>query len=332
MPARVGGRTRPRSSRRSRPSRPSTPCTRSTCPASAPPRSRRAAATTRPGSRGRCWATSMRWRSTARTSSATRSGGRVALEVALEYPDRVASLSLLAPAVAWRRKREFAPLVRLLRPELAAIPHAMNAGQVRETFWGLFAKPERLDPAAADLVAEEFCSHLPLPRRPNRLLRRASEHLPRRPGRRPRLLVKAVWPRAAGAVRLGRARPPGSGGFRPPRAEDALPDARQEILTDCGHVPQVELAERTNAMIAELIAANATVTAPVRRRGPLEGPRPRPPRQGRRPVHALARACTAPVRSPRWLILQPSASGRARMGVARTPRRTAPVFETGSPR
>ena len=84
-------------------------------------------------------------------------GGRVALEAGLREPERVASLGLLAPAVAFRRRREFAPLVWLARPELAAIPHPISADRVRETFWGLFAQPERLDPAVADVVADEFC-------------------------------------------------------------------------------------------------------------------------------------------------------------------------------
>ncbi len=64
---------------------------------------------------------------------------------------------LLAPALAFLRRRELVPLVRLLRPELAAIPHPLRAARVREHFWGLFARPERLDPAAADIAADEFC-------------------------------------------------------------------------------------------------------------------------------------------------------------------------------
>ena len=47
--------------------------------------------------------------------------------------------------------------MKLLRPELAAIPHPLRAARVREQFWSLFARPERLDPAAADIAADEFC-------------------------------------------------------------------------------------------------------------------------------------------------------------------------------
>src|SRR5436190_1781047 len=83
-------------------------------------------------------------------------GGRVALELALSEPDRVASLSLLSPALAFLRRRELVPLVKLLRPELAAIPHPLRTARVREYFWSLFAHPDRLDPVAADIAADEF--------------------------------------------------------------------------------------------------------------------------------------------------------------------------------
>jgi pimeloyl-ACP methyl ester carboxylesterase/putative sterol carrier protein len=83
-------------------------------------------------------------------------GGRIAIEVGFAAADRVASLSLLSPSLAFRR-RQLAPLVRLLRPELAAIPHPLREATVRDQFWDLFAQPERLDPAAADIAVDEFC-------------------------------------------------------------------------------------------------------------------------------------------------------------------------------
>jgi putative sterol carrier protein len=83
-------------------------------------------------------------------------GGRVALEVAMLEPDRVRGLVLLAPAVAFRRLRQFAPAVRLARPELAALPLPMTRGMARLTVRRMFAQPSRLTMQSYDAAAGEF--------------------------------------------------------------------------------------------------------------------------------------------------------------------------------
>ena len=54
-------------------------------------------------------------------------GGRVALEVALRDPERIGRLALLAPSLAWRRPRRWAPALRLVRPELGLVQLAPRA-------------------------------------------------------------------------------------------------------------------------------------------------------------------------------------------------------------
>jgi pimeloyl-ACP methyl ester carboxylesterase len=54
-------------------------------------------------------------------------GGRVALELSLERPERVQSLTLLTPSLAWRRPRQWAPYLRLVRPELGLLQPAPRA-------------------------------------------------------------------------------------------------------------------------------------------------------------------------------------------------------------
>src|SRR6266511_1426637 len=187
-------------------------------------------------------------------------GGRVALELALREPDRVTSLSLLAPALAFRRRRELVPLVRLLRPELAAIPHPLRAERVRSRFWSMFARPERLDPSVAHVACDEFCRTYK-----SRAARVAFFAALRNLYLDPPYGERGLW------TRLEDLRPPAlfvwgdSDGLVPaafsrPVAE-ALPLARQVTLPECGHVPQVELPERTNKLIAEHIERSIPVRA-----------------------------------------------------------------------
>jgi pimeloyl-ACP methyl ester carboxylesterase len=51
-------------------------------------------------------------------------GGRVAIEVGLRYPERVGRIGLLAPSLAWLRDRPWAPLLRLVTPQLGLIQPA----------------------------------------------------------------------------------------------------------------------------------------------------------------------------------------------------------------
>ncbi len=182
-------------------------------------------------------------------------GGRVAIELALTAPERVASLSLLAPAVAFRRRRELVPLVKLLRPELASIPHSLRAGMVRQQLWSMFARPERLDPAAADIVADEFCRAYR-----SRAARVAFFKAARS------IYLDSPWGDDGFWARLATLQPPAlfvwgdhdrlvPAGFSR-HVADALPDARQVTLADCGHVPQVELPDETNLMIRAHVKVN----------------------------------------------------------------------------
>ncbi len=187
-------------------------------------------------------------------------GGRIALEVALADPDRALTVSLLAPALAFRKRRELVPLVKLVRPELAAIPHPIRAARVRAYFWGLFARPERLDPAAADVAADEFCrTYRSRTARIAFFAALRNIYLDAPHGKR------GLW------TRLAELRPPslfvwGEQDRLVPAAfsrhvADALPTSRQVVLPECGHVPQVELAERTNGLIRDQIAAMAETTS-----------------------------------------------------------------------
>jgi pimeloyl-ACP methyl ester carboxylesterase len=179
-------------------------------------------------------------------------GGRVAIEVGLQSPDRVRSLSLLCPSMAWRRRRHFVPVVRLLRPELAAIPHSFGDALVRQQFWSMFSRPERIHPSAADVAVEEFLRtyrsvngriafhasarhiYLEEPKGPTGFYTRLRELEP------PAMFV---WGDEDPLVPLAFSR----------YVRDALPGAKQVVLEQCGHVPQVEHPVDANALVHDFI-------------------------------------------------------------------------------
>lgn len=179
-------------------------------------------------------------------------GGRMAIEVGLREPGRVQSLSLLCPSMAWRRRRQFVPIVRLLRPELAAIPHTFGGAVVRQQFWTMFSRPERIHPAAADVAVEEFL----------RTYRSVNARVAFSAAARHIYLEEPDGPRGF-YTRLRELEPPAMfvwGDEDPlvPLAfsryvHDALPDARQVVLEQCGHVPQVEHPVDANALVHDFI-------------------------------------------------------------------------------
>jgi pimeloyl-ACP methyl ester carboxylesterase/putative sterol carrier protein len=190
-------------------------------------------------------------------------GGRIALEVAFRKPERVASLSLLAPSMAWTRRRHFVPLVKLIRPELAAIPHPLRAATVRRQLQEMFARPERLDPAAAEIAADEFCrSYRSRAARVAFFAALRNIYLDepygsegfwsRLAGLEPAALF--VWGDTDRLVPAGFSR----------HVTETLPTARQVVLPECGHVPQIELAEETNRLVRDHLLAHPGIAAEPR--------------------------------------------------------------------
>jgi pimeloyl-ACP methyl ester carboxylesterase len=175
-------------------------------------------------------------------------GGRVALEIGLRYPERARTLVLLAPSLAWRRQRPWAPLVRALRPELGLVQLAPR--------WAVEAVVHRLIPGAASgwvqAGVDEFLRSYTTPRGRVAFYAAARQiYLEEPHGSR------GFW------TRLGSLAPPALFiwgkmdqlvpiGFAA-HVRNALPSARHLEL-DCGHVPQLERPQETHAAIAAVLA------------------------------------------------------------------------------
>jgi pimeloyl-ACP methyl ester carboxylesterase len=170
-------------------------------------------------------------------------GGRIALELALRDPDRVGRLALLAPSMAWRRQRTWAPVLRLVRPELGlvqitprpvvqAIVHRLIPGANEGwTAAGVdeFLRAYMTPAGRAAFYAAARHIYLEAPDGAQGFWARLREL-------RPEALF--VWGRRDTLVPIAFAR----------HVTDALPQARHLEL-DCGHVPQVERPRETHAAI-----------------------------------------------------------------------------------
>jgi pimeloyl-ACP methyl ester carboxylesterase len=179
-------------------------------------------------------------------------GGRIAIEMGLMEPERVWSLGLLSPAVAWIR-RGFHPIVRLLRPEFGLLPHSFRRSMVASQFWSIFYDRDRLDPAVGDLMVDEF----------RRIYHTAGARYAFLASAR-NIYLEAPFGRHGFYPRLGELQPPalfiwGShdsiipAGFSR-HVRKWLPGAEQVTLDCCGHVPQVERPDETSELLMDFFA------------------------------------------------------------------------------
>jgi pimeloyl-ACP methyl ester carboxylesterase len=174
-------------------------------------------------------------------------GGRVAIEAGLMQRDRVRGLVLLSPALAWLRDRRWAPVVRLLRPELGLLqvtPRPVVERLVRRLIpgggkgWAAAGVDEFLRAyltprGRAAFYAAARNIYLDEPNGEDGFWKRLSG-----------LSTDAmfVWGRRDTLVPIAFMK----------HVERALPSARHVEL-DCGHVPQLERPRETHAAIVDFL-------------------------------------------------------------------------------
>jgi pimeloyl-ACP methyl ester carboxylesterase len=170
-------------------------------------------------------------------------GGRVALELGLRHPERVERLALLAPSLAWRRGRPWAPLLRMVSPHLGLMQPTPR--------WGVEAVVRRILPTEHGWVragVDEFLRAYVTPRGRVAFYAAARQIYLEEPhgtkGFWTRLANLAppalfVWGRHDTLVPLGFAA----------HVRRTLPTA-DHVELDCGHVPQVERPLDTHAAVS----------------------------------------------------------------------------------
>jgi pimeloyl-ACP methyl ester carboxylesterase len=177
-------------------------------------------------------------------------GGRIAIEVGLRADDRVGRLGLLAPSLAWLRDRPWAPVLKMVAPQLGLIqpaPRPVVEAIVRRLIPGAdnewtaagideFLRSYLTPRGRAAFYAAARNIYLEEPRGPNGLWTRLPELKP------PSLFV---WGKRDGLVPIKFAG----------HVREALPGARHLEL-DCGHVPQLERPKQTHAALQEFLGAS----------------------------------------------------------------------------
>jgi pimeloyl-ACP methyl ester carboxylesterase len=192
-------------------------------------------------------------------------GGRIALEVGLLHTDRVNRLGLLCPSLAWRRERPWAPLLRLLRPELGLVqlaPRSVVDGVVRRVI------PDA-DEGWTAAGVDEFLRAYLMPAGRAAFYAAARQIYLEEPHGSDGFWTRLrglqadslfVWGRRDRLVPIAFQR----------HVADALPRA-SHLELECGHVPQVERPVETHAALGRFFdkaagGRGAAAGGPARRR------------------------------------------------------------------
>jgi pimeloyl-ACP methyl ester carboxylesterase len=178
-------------------------------------------------------------------------GGRVAIELALRAPDRVAALGLLSPAVPGFRWRLMMGFTRVFPTELGAIPFPLRERWMEVAIKRLFADPERLPPAGYTMAAGEFIRIYRAPMARMAFFASLRHIVTERPDPFYASLRRIEQPALVVFGDQDRLVPPRLG----VRLVENLPDARLVVLPGVGHVPQFEAPETTLRLVREFMAA-----------------------------------------------------------------------------
>lgn len=180
-------------------------------------------------------------------------GGRVAVELALQTPERVAGLGLLCPAVAFEEYALVRPLLRAL-PTDRAIGWARwprLAPMVDRALTGMFADPGRVPVDNLLAARQDFVRAMRHGARRRAVAATIRQLALERP--------EAFWSRLAGLAVpslwvFGEADRLVHAGYAD-RVRAHVPNAEVQRWADCGHVPQFEHPQWTVAALTALAAA-----------------------------------------------------------------------------
>src|SRR5919198_4057559 len=176
-------------------------------------------------------------------------GGRIAVELALRSPGRVARLALLDPSVPGLRWRYVMGFTRVFPTEIGAIPFPLRERWMEVMIRRLFAHPSRLSNDGYSAAAAEFIRIYRHPAARMAFFSTLRHIVTERPDtffaslrriKQPALIIFGEQDRLVPA-RLG------------VRLAQHLPNAELVVLPDVGHVPQFEATAETLDLLTSFL-------------------------------------------------------------------------------
>jgi pimeloyl-ACP methyl ester carboxylesterase/putative sterol carrier protein len=181
-------------------------------------------------------------------------GGKIAQEMAMRDPKRIASLVCLCPATAFSN-RPLVRLVRILRPELGfALP--IPRKQVKNLMRDLFAKPSRIDDGWYEAATDDFLRTWRSPRAKMAFFAAARHIYLEESDGEQGFWVRLKTMNCKAFYIYGRQDILITSHFGD-KVRNTLPKARVEVWDDCGHVPQLEHPQRTANAILGFLAESS---------------------------------------------------------------------------
>jgi pimeloyl-ACP methyl ester carboxylesterase len=176
-------------------------------------------------------------------------GGRIALELALRSPGRVAGLALLDPSVPGLRWRYMMGFTRAFPTRIGAIPFPLRERWMEVLIRRLFAQPDRMPTGGYLSAASEF---IRIYRNPSARMASVStlRHIvTERPDAFFASLRRIKQPALVIFGEQDRLVPPRLG----VRLAQHLPNSELVVLPDIGHVPQFEATEATLELLTAFL-------------------------------------------------------------------------------
>lgn len=176
-------------------------------------------------------------------------GGRIALELALRSPGRVAALALLDPSVPGLRWRYVMGFTRVFPTEIGAIPFPLREKWMEAMIRRLFAQPDRLPGDGYAAAASEFIRIYRNPVARMAFFSTLRHIVTERPDVFFASLRRIKHPALIIFGDQDRLVPPRLG----VRLAQHLPNSELVVLPHVGHVPQFEATEQTLELLTSFL-------------------------------------------------------------------------------